>query len=106
MDQEAIEAALRPWEKRYNALIAATTEEVDDESEIDKFIDALYELRSKGLSTDGEYSIENLVFKEMRNKGYLDNLKELRHKVIARRLSLFENLDKVPNYFELLNKLF
>jgi hypothetical protein len=27
----------------------------------------------------------------MRNKGYLDNLKELRHKVIANRLSLKEN---------------
>lgn len=106
VDQEAIDAAFKPWEKRYKALVAATTEEVEDESEIDKFIDALYELRGKGLSTDGEYSIENLVFKEMRNKGYLDNLKELRHQVIARRLSLFENLDKVSDYFELLNKLF
>jgi hypothetical protein len=27
----------------------------------------------------------------MRNKGYLDNVKELRHKVIANRLSLKEN---------------
>jgi hypothetical protein len=106
VDQEAIDTAFKPWEKRYKALVAATTEEVEDESEIDKFIDALYELRGKGLSTDGEYSIENLVFKEMRNKGYLDNLKELRHQVIARRLSLFENLDKVSDYFELLNKLF
>lgn len=106
VDQEAIDTALKPWEKRYKALVAATTDDVEDESEIDKFIDSLYELRGKGLSTGGEYSIENLVFKEMRNKGYLDNLKELRHRVIARRLSLFENLDKVSNYFELLNKLF
>lgn len=105
VDQEAIDKAFKPWEKRYTALIAATTDKVDDETEIDKFIDALYELRGKGLSTDGEYSIENLVFKEMRNKGYLDNLKELRHRVIARRLSLFENLDRVSDYFELLNKL-
>lgn len=105
VDQEAIDKAFKPWEKRYKALVATTTEEVADESEIDKFIDALYELRGKGLSTDGEYSIENLVFKEMRNKGYLDNLKELRHQVIARRLSLFENLDKISDYFELLNKL-
>ena len=58
VDQEAIDTAFKPWEKRYKALVAATTEEVEDESEIDKFIDALYELRGKGLSTDGEYSIE------------------------------------------------
>ena len=106
VDQEAIDKAFKPWEKRYKALLADTTDEVEDEADIDKFIDSLYELRAKGLSTDGEYSIENLVFKEMRNKGYLDNLKELRHRVIARRLSLFENLDKVSDYFELLNKLF
>jgi transposase-like protein len=48
------------------------------------------------------------VFKEMRNNGYLDNLKELRHKVIARRLSLYEdftNLKSLTDYLNLLNKL-
>lgn len=106
VDLAAIEKAFKPWEKRYKALIAATTDEVEDETGIDKFIDSLYELRAKGLSTDGEYSIENLVFKEMRNKGYLDNLKELRHKVIARRLSLHENLDSFADYLTILNSLF
>ena len=40
-----------------------------------------------------EYSIENLIFKEIRNLGYLDNLKELRDKVISARLSLEEKLE-------------
>lgn len=106
VDQEAIDKAFKPWEKRYKALIAATTDDVEDEAEIDKLIDSLYELRAKGLSTDGEYSIENLVFKEMRNKGYLDNLKDLRHKVIARRLSLHENLESFTDYLDILNSLF
>ena len=106
VDQEAIDKAFKPWEKRYKALLADTTDEVEDEADIDKFIDSLYELRAKGLSTDGEYSIENLVFKEMRNKGYLDNLKELRHKVIARRLSLHENLESFTDYLNVLNSLF
>lgn len=108
VDQEAINKAFRPWEKRYNALLTKITDELDDESEIDSFIDKLYDLRKKGLAEDGEYSIGNLVFKEMRNKGYLDHLKELRHKVIAQRLSLFEKLDNVQNlsgYLNLLNKL-
>ena len=90
VDQEAIDKAFKPWEKRYKALVANTTDEVKDETEIDKLITKLYELRQAGLSSEGEYSIGNLVFKEMRNKGYLDALKELRHKVISQRLSLHE----------------
>lgn len=88
LDQEVIAKAFKPWEKRYKTLVAATNEKTKDESKIDKFIDSLYDLRKQGLSTEGEYSLENLVFKEMRNNGYLDHLKQLRQEVIARRLSL------------------
>lgn len=95
VDQEAIDKAFKPWEKRYKALVANTTDDVKDETEIDKLITSLYELRQSGLSSEGEYSIGNLVFKEMRNKGYLDALKELRHKVISRRLSLHENFRRL-----------
>ena len=105
VDQEAIDKAFKPWEKRYKALVADITDETKDESEIDRFIDSLYDLRKKGLSTEGEYSIENLVFKEVRNNGYLDNLKELRHKVIAQRLSLYENLDQLQSLADCLNAL-
>lgn len=95
VDQEAIDKAFKPWEKRYKALLSKITDDTKDESEIDKFIDSLYELRQEGLSTDGEYSIGNLVFKEMRNLGYLDELKELRHEVIAHRLSLYEDFRRL-----------
>lgn len=108
VDQKAIDKAFKPWEKRYKVLVDKITDETDDESEIDKFIDKLYELRQKGLAEEGEYSLGNLIFKEMRNKGYLDNLKELRHKVIAQRLSLrenFANLKSFSDYFNLLDNL-
>ena len=95
VDQEAIDKAFKPWEDRYKDLVNTITDEVEDESEIDEFIDELYELRTKGLSEEGEYSIGNLVFKEVRNNGYLDNLKELRHKIIARRLSLREDFRRL-----------
>jgi hypothetical protein len=106
VDQEAIDKAFKPWEKRYKALVDKITDETEDESEIDKFIDKLYELRQKGLAEEGEYSIGNLVFKEVRNNGYLDNLKELRHKVIAQRLSLKESLDNLTTLAEYLNFLY
>lgn len=37
--------------------------------------------RQKGLDKEGEYSIENLVFKLMRRNGYIKKLIELRNKV-------------------------
>ena len=105
VDQDAIDKAFKPWEEKYKALVNKINGSTTDETAIDTFINDLYDLRQKGLSTDGEYSIENLVFKEMRNNGYLDNLKELRHKVIARRLSLQESLDSLSDYLNFLDNL-
>lgn len=105
VDQEAIDKAFKPWEEKYRSLVNKIDGSTADETEIDTFINDLYDLRTKGLSTDGEYSIENLIFKEMRNNGYLDNLKDLRHKVIARRLSLHESLDSLTSCLQLLYKL-
>ena len=95
VDMDVVNKAVKPWENRYKTLIKKIDDKPDDESEIDNLITKLYELRQKGLAEEGEYSIGNLVFKEMRNKGYLDNLKELRHKVIATRLSLKENYGRL-----------
>ena len=91
IDVAEIADTLKPWEARYKQLI----KDLDgpdsvDETPIDTFVNELYELRAKGLSGEGEYSTENLVFKEMRNKGYLDALKELRAKVVEQRLSIRE----------------
>jgi predicted nucleotidyltransferase len=105
VDQEAIDKAFKPWEEKYRSLVNKIDGSTTDETEIDTFINDLYDLRKKGLSADGEYSIENLIFKEMRNNGYLDNLKDLRHKVIARRLSLHESLDSLTSCLQLLYKL-
>ena len=66
------------------------TEEIhtDKIDAIDKFLDDLHALRIKGLTTDGEYSYENLVFKALRDKGYLDNLKSTKHGLLSQALSL------------------
>jgi len=56
--------------------------------EIDILIDDLYKLRQESIQKDGEYGVGNLVFKEMRNMGYLDNLKELKRKLQSKEMSL------------------
>jgi hypothetical protein len=60
----------------------------ENSEKISNFIEALYDLRKKSISEEGEYSLGNLVFKEFRNLGYLDNLKELKNKARSRELSL------------------
>lgn len=56
--------------------------------EIDDLIEDIYNLRKEGMEEEGEYSIKNLIFKEFRNLGYLDNLKELKKKEISKELTL------------------
>lgn len=60
----------------------------DDEVEITKNINMLYMMRKNGLATDGEFSIGNLLFKEIRNLGLLDELKQRLKEVQSDRLTL------------------
>lgn len=58
--------------------------------EINNYIEDLYELRKTGMAEEGQYGIKNLTFKEIRNKGYLDELKDLKNELISKELSLEE----------------
>ena len=60
----------------------ASSEDIAD------FIESLYDLRRKSIAEEGEYGIGNLVFKEFRNRGYLDVLKTLRDELKSSELSL------------------
>jgi hypothetical protein len=59
------------------------------------------DFRQKGLdSTEGEYSIENLVFKELRNSGYLEKLYNWKTEVLNQKLSINEakNIGKLYHF--------
>jgi death-on-curing family protein len=57
---------------------------------LEDFIEDIYDVRKESLASDGEYGLGNLVFKEFRALGYLDNLKELKCKLESEQLSLRE----------------
>lgn len=57
-------------------------------NEIQQYINNLYNLRRTSIMKDGEYSIGNLVFKEIRNRGILDKLKERQYELSSKELSL------------------
>lgn len=60
----------------------------DDGIAITKFINMLYMMRKNGLATDGEFAVGNLLFKELRNMGYLDALKDKLKEIQSQELTL------------------
>jgi len=60
--------------------------------EIERLMDKLKEYRKAGLQEEGEFSTENLVFKILRNNGYLEKLNNLKQNALTKELSL-ENTD-------------
>lgn len=104
-DKKALDKLVTEWETKYKNIVKDIKDEkLKDETKVVKLLEDIYEkLRKKGISK-GEYSIENLAFKELRNKGYLDQLKEYRNELISKRLSLEEKLDRQA-YLEVYNQI-
>ena len=94
-DTEALDKLVDKWETKCKELIDdIKADKLDDEKKVVTLLEDIYEkLRKKGISK-GEYSVENLTFKELRNKGYLDQLKEYKNELVSKRLSLEEQLDR------------
>ena len=63
-------------------------DEAKTEEDIDKFFEDLYHLRQESLLKDGEYSEGNQVFKNLRDKGVLDTLKERKRNLVSKSLSI------------------
>lgn len=74
---------LEPYEDRYDEIMEERNVEKAEE-----LVNELYLLRKNALAAEGEYSVGNLVFKEFRNLGYLDGLKQLTIDERAKELSL------------------
>lgn len=94
-DAKALEELVDKWETKCKELIYdIKADKLDNEKRVIKLLEDIYDkLRKKGISK-GEYSVENLAFKELRNKGYLDQLKDFRNELVSKRLSLEEELDR------------
>ena len=95
IDMEEFEKEFKVWEDKYFDLL----DKESSKEEIDNLIEDIYNLRKEGMEEEnGEYSIPNLIFKEFRNLGYLDNLKELRKKEISKGLSLESLKEELIDY--------
>jgi hypothetical protein len=54
--------------------IDVAVDRADDPEDIYRVTDKLRKMRRTGLDTTGEFGVENLTFKVLRNLGYLDKL--------------------------------
>ena len=85
IDDTAIQQKAEPYEYEIDAL-----KETDPyvEKRIHNIKSRLQNLRKAGLEATGEYSIENMAYKHLRNKGYLERLKRLEQKVTMGQLTV------------------
>jgi predicted nucleotidyltransferase len=60
----------------------------NDLESVQNTIDALYLMRKNSIVEEGEYGMGNQVFKDIRNLGLLDKLKDSRDELITKRLTL------------------
>lgn len=59
-----------------------------DSGDIKDCINMLYLMRKDSIATDGEYGVGNLLFKEIRNSGLLNALKDKYNEMISDELTL------------------
>ena len=80
--------------KKYKEYVDKIDSLEDDDASLEHASDLLseiYDMRASGLEKDGELSEDNLVFKELRNGGYLDKLREYMIDTMDDELSLTES---------------
>lgn len=83
VDKESIKNKYDSWIYRINNTLKKPTE-----STLKKLIDDLYIMRQNGLDKAGEYSVENIVFKILRNKGNLDKVRNVRTDLYDKKMGL------------------
>lgn len=84
LEDPAIQKKVDHYSDMINTLIQTGAE---DES-FEKLKEKIRNMRASALKVGGEFSIENLVFKELRNQGHLDRLVKYLRSSQDKRLSL------------------
>ena len=80
--------------------LARAIDEVADKDEATQLMDKIKRMRKAGLTKEGEFSVENLVFKKLRNEGYIGKLADIKKEEIDKELSLEEAYKSLINKIE------
>ena len=66
----------------------------------EKLLDKIKKMRKAGLAEGGEFSVENLVFKKLRDTGVIEKLMKVKKEGIDKKLSLGETFEVVEAILE------
>jgi predicted nucleotidyltransferase len=97
VDNTVLMNKVKSWTEKIDEVIEDVKESNDLEKSkeiIDKLKKKLKDYRKEGLSGDGEFSYENLVFKFLRRNGYIEKLFNFEDKLIDKTLSLENSIDE------------
>ena len=70
-------------------------ESIKDGELAEILLDKIKRMRKAGLAEGGEFSVENLVFKKLRDEGIIERLMKVKKEGIDKKLSLDEALDLI-----------
>jgi len=84
-DDEAVKAKAFDVMSRIDELIDSGTQNTDN---LNRIWDQMKRMRKAGLDSVGEFSVENLAFKVVRNSGYLDTLSDYEKTLEDEQLTL------------------
>ena len=85
-----IDKKAQPLITKINNLLSDPSATVQD---IKQLKSKIKQFRQSGLEDKGEYSLENLAFKKLRNEGYLQKLKDLEIKITTQSFDLNEKVN-------------
>jgi hypothetical protein len=88
---------VKSWTEKIDEVIEDAEEGNDlkkSKEIIDKLKKKIKDYRGEGLSGDGEFSYENLVFKFLRRNGYIEKLYNFEDKLIDKSLSLENSVEE------------
>ena len=92
IDKKTIESKAKQWMRIIDGVLDnIQDEDIETAKElIEKYKEKLRRFRTCGLEKGGDYSSENLVFKILRTKAYLEKLRNAKEKLVQKKLSIDE----------------
>jgi hypothetical protein len=84
-DYDTIKSKTAKWMKKIDKLVDGKTDNVQA---LEKLKEKIKEIRHRDLAKGGEFTLENLVFKALRNNGYIEKLYNYTRKLKDSKLSL------------------
>lgn len=84
-DSISVQSKVKELASEIDLMINSKTNDPED---IQELLDKLSKMRSAGLSREGEFSVENLTFKALRNNGYIQKIRQYQNTAYDNDLSL------------------